>query len=277
MELIYSVMEKCIPFGWIQYDFMKNALLSIIIISPVFGFLGTVVVNNRMIFFADVLGHSTFTGIALGALLGMNSPVWAMVVFAIIIAVGINYFKRLTDASLDTVLGVFFAFTVALGIVILSRNGGFAKYSRYLIGDILTVGVKELIVLAGMFVVICVFWIFASNKFMLIGMNRSLAQSRGINTFLWETLFTVLLAIFIMLTVSILGILSISSLLILPAAAARIFAKNFGGYTLYSVIISILSGIAGLILSYYLDTVSGATIVLFAVLFYAGASVLKRK
>ena len=125
-----------LPFSWAHYNFMNNALLAVLLVTPLFALLGTMVVSNRMVFFTDVLGHSALTGIAIGVLLGFHDPTFPMIAVAVVLAVGINLLKNATRASMDTVLGVLFAFIVALGIVILSRQGGFVKYTSYLIGDI---------------------------------------------------------------------------------------------------------------------------------------------
>jgi len=252
-----------LPFSWAHYAFMKNALLAILLVTPCFALLGTMVVNNRMAFFTDVLGHSAFTGIAIGVILGLPDPTLTMICVAVILAVAINLLKEKTRASMDTVLGVFFAFIVALGIVILSREGGFVKYTNYLIGDILTVSPRQIASLFVITIVVFIYWYALGNAMLLVNVNASLAASRNINTFLIETSFTLLLALVVMLSIQLAGILIINSLLVLPAASARNFARNMYSYTLGAVIISLFSGITGLIASYYWGTASGATIVLF--------------
>ncbi len=259
-----------------HYAFMKHALLAVLLVTPLFALLGTMVVNNRMAFFTDVLGHSALTGIAIGVLLGFRDPTPAMVGVAIILAVSVNILKRTTEASIDTVLGVFFAFIVALGIVILSRQGGFVKYTNYLIGDILAVTPRQIAWFLALAVAGLTYWYIAGNALMLTSVNPSLARSRGINTFLVDTSFTILLALVVIISIRLVGILIINSLLILPAAASRNLARNVYAYTLWAVIISVFSGVAGLIASYYWGTASGATIVLFAAACY-GISVVAGK
>ncbi len=265
-----------LPFGWTHYVFMKNALLAVLLVTPLFALLGTMVVNNRMVFFTDVLGHSALTGIAIGVLLGFYDPTLPMIILAVVLAVSINLLKNITKTSIDTVLGVFFAFIVALGIVILSRQGGFVKYTSYLIGDILAVTPKQIAWFSLIAIVVLVYWHIAGNAMIITSVNPSLARSRGVNTFLTETSFTVLLAIVVIVSIRLAGILIINSLLVLPAAASRNFARNTYSYTLGAVIISVLSGIAGLIVSYYWGTASGATIVLFAAVFYCLSALLNR-
>jgi zinc transport system permease protein len=266
-----------LPFSWTHYNFMNNALLAVLLVTPLFALLGTMVVNNRMVFFTDVLGHSALTGIALGVLLGFHDPTLPMIILAVVLAVGMNLLKNITKASMDTVLGVLFAFIVALGIVILSRQGGFVKYTSYLIGDILAVSPQQIAWLFVIAVVVLAYWYILGNAMILTSVNSSLARSRRVNTLFIETGFTILLAIAVIVSIRLVGILIINSLLVLPAASSRNFARNMHSYTLGAVMISILSGIVGLIVSYYWGTASGATIVLFASGCYGISALLGRR
>lgn len=275
IELWHSLVGW-LPFDWAHYDFMKNAFMAILLVTPLFAVLGTMVVSNRMVFFTDVLGHSALTGIAVGVVMGLSDPTLPMIAIAVALAAAITLLKDLTKSSMDTVLGVFFAFIVALGIVILSREGGFVKYTRYLIGDVLSVGTGEIPGLACIFVVVMVYWCLAANALILTSVNVSLARSRMIKTFWLELSFSVLLAIVVMVSIRLVGILIINSLLVLPAAASRNFTRNIGAYTLWAVAIGIFSGVAGLIMSYYWSTASGATIVLFAAACYAISAIYGR-
>jgi len=251
-----------------EYEFMRNALFAVLIIAPLFALLGTVVVSSRMVFFSDVLGHSALTGVALGVILGLADPFWAVIIFAAVLAVLINFFKAHTHAASDTVLGVFFAVVVAVGIVILSLGGGFAKYTNYLIGDILTTTAGDIRVLIGLLLMVLVYWLFAGNSLVLLSINPSLARTRGIRVFLLETSFSVVLAVVVAASIKLVGVLIINSLLVLPVAASRLVAKKFSDYTYGAVVISVVSSVSGLIASYYFGTAAGATIVLFASAFY---------
>ena len=276
INLWYRLVDM-LPFVWTHYAFMKNALLAVLLVTPCFALLGTMVVNNRMAFFTDVLGHSALTGIAIGVLLGFHDPTLPMIAIAVVLAVSINLLKDTTRASVDTVLGVLFAFIVALGIVILSRQGGFVKYTSYLIGDILVVSPQQIAWFFIIAVVVLVYWLTAANAMILTSVNTSLARSRRINTFLVETSFTILLALVVIVSIRLVGILIINSLLILPAAASRNIARNFHTYTAWAVIISVFSGVTGLIASYYWGTASGATIVIFSAVCYGMSALLGRR
>lgn len=269
MPVLYQVLDFLLPFEWMQHLFMKNALLGVLLVTPIFGLLGTMVVNNRMAFFADALGHSALTGIAVGVLLGVSRPLWSMVFFSILLSVVIIIVKNANTASTDTIIGVFSSTAVALGIVILSIRGGFTRYSVYLIGDLLSINPTDLLMLAVAFVIVILLWFLLFNKLLMVSVNQSLARSRGIKAGLYDTIFTMVTAVVVTISIQWVGVLIISSLLVLPAAAARNIARNMRQYHLYSVAIAVISGVSGLILSYFLGTASGATIVLIAAAFFA--------
>jgi zinc transport system permease protein len=254
---------------------MRNALMGIVLAAPMFGLLGTMVVSNRMVFFSDVLGHAALTGVAIGVLLGVTDVSWSVVVFCSLLAVLVNLFQAHTNSSSDTVLGVFFAVVVAVGVVILSKGGGFSKYTSFLIGDILTVSVKQVEILFFLFVSVAAFWFIAGNVLLLSSLNHAIARSRGIPVKAVEIMFSVLVAVVVAVCIKFVGILIINSFLVLPAAAARLVSRRFSDYTFLSVIISIVCGVAGLLVSYYWNTAAGATIVLFCALAYVIALAVK--
>ncbi|MCR6544084.1 metal ABC transporter permease [Dehalobacterium formicoaceticum] len=268
MEIWYAFGEKLLPFSWAEHHFMLNALLAVLIVTPLFGMLGTMVVNNHMAFFSDTIGHSALTGIGIGVILGLHQPLGAMVLFAIFMAVAVSFVKELTMTSTDTVIGVFSAVAVALGIVILSRGGGFNKYSGYLIGDILSITPEDIFLIFMITVLFIGYWYYSFNSLVLLTVHPSLARSRGVNARRTEMVFTVALAVIVTVSIQWLGIMIINSLLVLPAASSRNFSRNIRQYHLLTIIISLVSGITGLILSFYWDTASGATIVLVAAFFF---------
>ncbi len=264
MSILYDILEKIVPFQWISYDFMKNAFIAVLIITPLFAILGTMIVNQKMAFFSEALGHSAYTGIGIGVLFGVANTSVSMLIFAVIFALGLNQIKRKNTVSTDTIISVFSSLGTALGLVILSSGGNFAKYSSLLVGDILSITGKEIGLLAAVFCLTILFWIFAFNQLHTISINSSLAKSKGVKVERIEDIFAVLIAIIIMFSIRWVGILIINALLILPAASSRNLSNNMREYHLYSVIISVFSGILGLVLSYYNNTATGPTIVLVA-------------
>ncbi|MCR5607790.1 MAG: zinc ABC transporter substrate-binding protein [Lachnospiraceae bacterium] len=276
MEALYKFLEFIIPFSWISYDFMKNALIAIIIITPLFGILGTMIVNNKMAFFSDALGHSAFTGMALGILLGISRDI-SMIIFACIFALLLNVIKRKKTMSTDTIISVFSSLSTAIGLMFLAKNGKFANYSGILVGDILSITGKEILSLLIIFLVTMFFWYMCFNKLHAISISTSLAKSRKINIMLIDNLFAIIIALIVMTSIKWVGILIINALLILPAASARNMAKNMKEYHCFSVIISLFSGLSGLILSYYAETATGPTIVVIASVIFFLTLLLKFK
>lgn len=252
------------------YDFMKYAFIAILLISPIFGILGTMIVSNRMAFFSDALGHGAFTGLVIGSLAGLAVPTYGAIIFSLFFSVCITIFKHKSRVSTDTVIGVFSSTAIALGIFISTLGGkGFTKLASFLVGDILSVTPSEILFLVFIFVMVMVIWVVLFNKLLITSINGSLARSRGIRTLPLEMLFTCLVAVVVTISIPWVGLMVINSLLVLPAAAARNISRNTKQYHIYAVSFALISGIIGLIGSYFLNTVTGATIVLVsAVIFF---------
>ena len=269
MEAIYSVLGSILPLEAYQYNFMKNAFLAILLLTPLLGLLGTMAVNHQMAFFSDALGHSALTGIGLGIILGLRNDLVAMLIFGIIWAILICVIKQSGSASADTVISVFSSTSVAAGLLILARGGKFAKYSALLIGDILAVTPGDLLWRLLALVATLALWALLYNSLLLTSVDSFLARSRGIRTRLVEIAFVVMVAVAVMLSIRWVGVLLINALLILPAAAGRNIARSSRQHAVWSVVLALFSGIVGLTLSYYLDTSAGASIVLVSALCYA--------
>lgn len=255
-------------FSWLQYDFMKYAFLAILIITPLFGLLGTMIVNRKMAFFSDALGHSALTGIAVGVVLGVNNTNISMVVFAIVFALLLNFISSKVSSATDTVISVFSSCSIAVGLAILSQGGNFSRYSSLLVGDILSITPQEIVYLFVILVVTLVFWIFGFNKLLAVSLNRTLAKSLHISVGWMENLFAVLVALIVMVSIKWVGILIINALLILPAAAARNLSENMREYHFFAILFSVFSGIMGLVVSYYVNVATGPTIAILASIIY---------
>ena len=263
MELLYALLGA-LPFDWLQHGFMKNAFLAVLLVTPLFGLLSTMVVSNRMAFFSDSLGHGAFTGLAIGVLLGWLSPLLSLVAFSVVFALLITYIKNRSSASTDTIIGVFSSTGIALGLMLMSRGGGFNKYSSYLIGDLLSISPEEIGSLFFVFLAVVLVWALVFNSLLVLSINASFARSRGVAAFLTEGLFASVLAVVVAVSIQWVGLLIINSLLVLPAAAARNIAQNVKSYHLLSVAIALFSGVAGLVLAYYCNMAAGASIVVVA-------------
>lgn len=273
MSQIYSLLDVILPFDWLSYDFMKNAFLAILLIAPIFAILGTIIVNNRMAFFSDALGHGAFTGIAIGTAIGVISPMWSAIVFSIAFSVLITIVKNRTKTSTDTVIGVFSSATIALGLVIINAS----KYSSLFVGDLLSISAQEVGILLILAIIVIVLWTVFYNRILLVSLNQSLARSRGINTLAVELILTSLIAVVVTVSIQWVGLLIINSLLVLPAAAARNVSTNAKQYNVIALIVSIVSGVVGLILSYYFDMATGATIVIVSAVIYFITLALRKR
>jgi len=276
LDTIYRVMDAILPFDIFRYDPMKNALLMLLLLTPLLALLGTMAVNRRMAFFSDALGHSALAGAGLGMLLGVQNNLISMIVFGVIWAILISRINRTGSASADTIISVFSSTGIAVGLLILSREGKFAKYSSMLSGDAMAVQPGELMVLLIALPLGILAWAFLYNRLLLTAVNPALAQSRGIPTKWVEYAFAALLAVAVMLSIKWVGVLLINALLILPAAAARNISRTARQHALFSVLIGLFCGVAGLVAAWYLDTGVGAAVVLCAAVVYAVTLPLRR-
>ena len=280
MELWYSLVSL-LPFEWAQPGtmyFMKHALLAVLVISPLFGILSTMVVHSRMSFFSDALGHSAFTGMAIGAICGFNEPTWAAVIFALVFALLFNLVRRRSALASDTVIGVFSSTAVALGIFLSTLGGrSFTKFNNLLIGDILSVEPAKIGLLAVILLLVVLLWAVSFNQLMLSAVHPALADSRGVKVFWQETVFSMAIAVVVTLSMTWVGLLVINSLLVLPGAAARNIARNMWQYHLLSLLGAVAAGVAGLMTSYYIGASAGAAITLYLALWFAITFLLRKK
>lgn len=276
MSLWYALCDA-LGAEFLSMNFMKNALLAVIVMAPLFGLLSTMIVTGKMSFFSDALGHSGFTGIAIGVLCGAALPIWWAVGLAVAFALLFSFVRSRSSQSADTIIGVFSSTAVALGIFIATMGGGsFTKFNKYLIGDILSVTPGEIGALALVLLAVAALWVLCSNQLILTAIHPQLASSRGLKTARNETFFTVVIAVVVTLAMSWVGLMVINSLLVLPAASARNVAKNVRQYHLFSVLGALVASVAGLILAYYLGCSAGATIALLLALFFAVTFALRR-
>ena len=260
MSIWYSVCEA-LPIEMLRWDFMKNAFLAVLLMAPLFGLLSTMIVTGRMSFFSDALGHSAFTGIAIGCICGIAAPIWVAVGFSVVFALLFSWVRSRSNQAADTLIGVFSSTAVALGIFIATLGGGsFTKYNKYLIGDILSVTGAELGMLALVLLGVVIFWVGYSNRMALTAIHPALASSRGVPVGLSQTIFTVAIAVVVTLAISSVGLLILNSLLVLPAAAARNVSKNLRQYHFFAVLFALVAGLGGLTVSYYWGCSAGAAI-----------------
>ena len=275
LDAVFSAMDVLLPFSFMEPGFMKRALLALLLVAPAAAAIGVPLVQFRMAFFSDAIGHSAFTGVALGVLLGI-SPTWTMAVFGALVAVAIVLVKGRTDLSTDTVIGVFFSTAIALGIAIISRARGLTRnLQSFLYGDPLAVSDAELVWMAALLLLVAVYLLFAYNRILLLGVHEGFARTKGVRVRAVEISFALVTALVVTTAIRTVGILLVTALLVIPAAAARNVARGAASAFRISVAVSIFSGISGLVASYYLDTATGATVVLAAAACFALTAVAR--
>lgn len=253
----------------LSQPFFQRALLAGILVALTAGSVGVFVVLRRMSFFGDAVGHFAFTGIALGFLLEVD-PILAAVVFSVLIALGIGYLENHSSLSSDTTIGIFFSGAAAFGIFLIGLLRGYrADLFQYLFGDILAITQQDIIIAAILTVIVLVVMVVAWRPLVALTFNRDLAKVSGRRVEAWEYLFLVVLAIVTAVSLKIIGILLVSALLIVPAAAAKNIARNLRELACLTLIISVLSVVLGLFGSYALNTASGPTIILTSLTFFA--------
>ena len=265
MSVLYSLIDTLLPFEWTEFAYMKNAFLAVLLITPLFGLVGTMVVNNKMSFFSDALGHSALTGIAIGVLLGVDNYLLSMLGFALLFALCISAVMSSGTSSADTIIGVFFSVVMAFGLAVVSRDNAVARdLQQFLYGDILTITETDIRWLIGLFFALAAFQIWGYNRLLYIGLNSVVAKAHRINVFFWQYLFAGLLALVVMFSVWAVGVLLVTALLIVPAATARNLARTAVGMFWWSILVSVTSAVAGLVLSAqeWAGTATVATVVL---------------
>ena len=264
MSAFYHFLDLVLPFAWAEPLFMKRALLAVLMVAPLGAAMGVMVVNFRMAFFSDAISHSAFTGVALGVLLGVD-PRWTLIGFGVLVGLAIISVRQRSSLSVDTVIGVFFSFAVALGIVIISARKSLTRdLHSYLYGDALSVSDSELL---GVFILFAACAVFLSrwfNQLLLIGINERLAKSQGVKIRALEYAYALLLALTVTVSIRVIGLLLVSALLVVPAAAGRNLARSVRTMFWAAVVVGLGSGVSGLIASFYWDSATGATIILVA-------------
>jgi zinc transport system permease protein len=272
---LFSAIGHLLPFGFAEPLFMKRAIVAMLCIAPAAAAVGVPLVHFRMAFFSDAIGHSAFTGVAIGVLLGVN-PLLTLVAFGLFVAWAITLVKGRTELSPDTVIGVFFSTVIALGIAVISAQKGLTRnLQAYLYGDLLAVSETELLWMAALLFAVTAYLVFAFNRIMLIGIHEGFAKSMGVPVRALEISFALVVALVVTTAIRAVGILLVTALLVVPAASARNVARGAVSAFWGAVAIALASGFFGIAASYYLDTATGATVVLFAAAFFAVTAMLK--
>jgi len=264
VNAVGKALEVILPFDCMQFTFIQKALIGLLLITPLAAITGVQVVNSRMAFFSDAIGHSAFAGVAFG-LLFVVSPNLTMPLLALVVGLAIMALRRGTRLSSDTVIGVIFSAVVAFGMAVVSRNKSLARDAQmFLYGDILTIDDTQIILLVLLFIAFAVFQFFAYNRLLCISVNPQLASVHRIRVGLYQYMFAALLSLVVIFSVRAIGVILVTALLVVPAATARNIANNTRSMFFLALATGLFSAVAGLLISVqdWVETATGATIVL---------------
>jgi zinc transport system permease protein len=248
-------------FDFLTLPFMQRALIAGVLIGFLASYYGVFVVQRGLSFLGSGLAHAAFGGVALGLLLE-SEPLWTAVPFTIIVAIGITWVKNRTELGSDTTIGIFFSVSMALGIIFLFLRKQYSTEAfTYLFGSILSVTTID-IIFAVSIVLVTVLFLPYWKRWAYSSFDRELAQADRIPVLFDDYILSILIAVTVVVSLKLVGIVLIAAFLVIPAASARLLSKSFSRMTVVSVSIGMLSAIGGLWISYYLDMPSGATIIL---------------
>lgn len=258
-------------------EFMRRALLVALFLGPMCGLMGVFVTARRMSFFSDTVAHAALAGVALGLFFGFVDPTIPMILFSLAVAGAMLWLKQRTELLTDNVMALLLSGSVALGLVILGMLKGFRQHlDRYLFGDIFSVGWPDVWMALGAAVVVMSLVFANLNSLALLSAHEDLAHVSGIPVQRLNYVFVLFLTVTVALSIRLLGIMLVTSLVVIPPAAARNLARNLRQQVVYSVIIGLLASGGGVALSYPLDKPGGPTITLTLVVVFVLSLIIPR-
>ena len=253
----------------LQYTFFQHALLGSLLASIACGLVGTYIVTRRLVFISGGLTHASFGGIGLGLYTGI-SPILSAALFAVLSAFGVEWLSKRKDMREDSAIAVFWTLGMALGIMFTFLSPGFAPdLSAYLFGNILTITASDIALLGVLSVVLAVFFGLYLRPIVSIAFDREFAHSQGLPVEFFEYALMLFIALTIVACLRMVGIVLVISLLTIPQMTANLFSHRFHRIIWLSIGIGYLSCLGGLLLSFYLNVPSGASIIFFSILIYA--------
>ncbi len=254
-----------------QYGFVINALMCAFLIGPVLGGVGTMVVTKRMAFFSQAIGNAAMTGVGIGVLLGESytEPYISTFAFCILFGLVLNYTKGQTQISADVLIGVFLSISLAIGsslLLFVSAQVNTHILEAVLFGSVLTVSDTDMNVLIVATILVLAVGIPLFNRMLLSSLNPSLASVRGVRVQFMEYVFVLMITLLTVACLKIVGAVLVEALLLIPAAAARNIVSSIRGFVIWSVVISTVSCIAGVLIPMQFDLPipSGGAIIMVA-------------
>jgi zinc transport system permease protein len=266
----------------LAYGFVVNALFAGLLIGPVLGGLGTLVVVKRFAFFSEAVGHAALTGVAIGILLGepYTGPYGSLFGYCLLFGLLLNYLRNRTGLSPDTLIGVFLSVSLAVGaslLLVLAGRINIHILENVLFGSVLTVNAQDLAVLTLVSLLVVALTIPMYNRFMLASFNPQLASVRGVLVKPLDYLFVMLVALVTVAAVKVIGAILVGALLVIPAAAARLLSQSLKGFFWLSVLIATFCTLIGVFLpiAVELPVPSGASIIIMAGIVFAVAAIAR--
>jgi zinc transport system permease protein len=248
----------------LQYGFMRNALIAGLLVSIACGIIGTYIVINRIVFLSGGIAHTAYGGIGLGYLIGIN-PVIGAIAFSLISALGMGIVHRRTKERSDTIIGIMWAVGMALGIIFLDLSPGYkADLMSYLFGSILAVASSDLIIMLILNIIIITLVVIFYRELQAISFDETFAFVVNIPVDRLYLLLISMVALTVVMTMRIVGLIMVIALLTIPPAIAGLFVKDMKRMMVLSSVLSMGFTLIGLMLSYFLNLTSGATIILVA-------------
>lgn len=263
----------------LQFDFMRNALIAGVLVSIACGIIGTFVVINRIVFISGGIAHAAYGGIGLGYFFKF-SPVLGAMIFSVAAALGMGIVQRRTQQRADTIIGVMWAIGMAIGIILIDLAEGYkADLMSYLFGSILTVSLRDLLVMLALDVIIVVLAIVFYRELLAISFDETFATVTNVPVDAIYLTLMCMIALTTVMMMRVVGLIMVIALLTMPAAISGQYMRSMKKMMLLASILGIVFTTAGLWLSYWLNLTSGATIILIAgaVYFLSAIAQLLRK
>lgn len=259
----------------LSYSFFKNALLGVLFVSIAAGIIGTYVVSRRMVFITGGITHACFGGLGLGFFLGIN-PIAMAAVFAIAAATGVEWMSTRQNVRQDSAIGVIWALGMALGTLFIFLSPGYVpELTSFLFGNVLTITSTDIILFAAYLVVLLAFFAVFYPQILLCAFDPDFAATRRLRVSAINLAMTIMIAICIVLTIRLIGIMLLLSLLTMPQMIAEMFTNRFHHMMIISSLVSIACSVLGIFCSYWIAVPASATIVLTLVAAYAVARIIR--
>ena len=251
--------------------FMQRALLMALALGPACGLLGVFVTARRMSFFSDTIAHAALSGVAAGFLAGFDNPTLPVLFFCLLVAVTMLWLRERTRLLNDTIMAVLLSVSVAMGVILLSlQRNRWAELDKYLLGDVLSVGWQDVAMAAGASLAVSTMVVAFLNPLALLAAHEDLAHVSGARVRLLNYGFVILLTLAVSLSIRALGILLVTSMVVLPPAAARLLVGSLRAHVLLTISIGLVGAVGGVLLSYPLNLPTGPTVTMtFGTLFLA--------